>query len=131
MNIGQAAAAAGVSAKMIRHYEEIGLLPKVRRTPANYRSYGPNDIHSLRFIKRARTLGFPIYDIRELLGLWRNRSRSSAAVKRIAAGHADDLRRKIAEMQSMVNALTHLAQNCHGDQRPECPILEDLGGAAS
>ena len=129
MNIGQAAA--WVSAKMIRHYEEIGLLPKARRTPANYRSYGPNDIHSLRFIKRARTLGFPIYDIRELLGLWRNRSRSSAAVKRIAAGHADDLRRRIAEMQSMVNALSHLAQNCHGDHRPECPILEDVGGAAS
>ena len=126
MNIGQAAAAADLSAKMIRHYEAIGLLPRAGRTPSNYRVYGPNDVHVLRFIKRARTLGFSIDDIRELLGLWRNRSRSSSAVKRIAGAHADRLKQRIAEMQSMVNAIEHLSRHCQGDNRPACPILDDL-----
>ena len=126
MNIGQAAAAAGVSAKMIRHYEAIGLLPKVSRSFGNYRVYSTNDIHVLRFIRRARDLGFSIEEIRERLGLWRNRSRSSAAVKKIAAKHIGDLRLKIAELQSMVQTLEHLTRHCHGDHRPDCPILDDL-----
>jgi len=127
MNIGQAADAADVSAKMIRHYEAIGLLPKAGRTLSNYRQYGPNDVHVLRFIKRARDLGFSMSDIRELLGLWRNKGRPSASVKKIAAKHAEGLRQRIAEMQSMVDAIEHLSEHCHGDHRPECPILEDLG----
>ena len=126
MDIGRAAQASGVSVKMIRHYEAIGLLPKVARTFANYRLYGPNEVHTLRFIRRARTLGFSIEDIRELLGLWQSRSRSSAAVKRIAGAHVERLRAKIAELQSMVKTLEHLVHHCHGDHRPECPILDDL-----
>ena len=126
MNIGQAAAAASVSAKMIRHYEAIGLLPRAGRTASNYRVYGPNDIHVLRFIRRARRLGFSITDIRELLGLWRNKARPSASVKKIAGKHAGDLRRRIAEMQSMADTIEHLAKHCQGDYRPDCPILEDL-----
>jgi MerR family gold-responsive transcriptional activator of gol and ges genes len=125
-NIGAASKASGVSAKMIRHYEEIGLLPKVARSFGNYRVYSANDIHVLRFIRRARDLGFSIEEIRELLGLWRNKSRSSAAVKKIAGKHLVDLRMKIAELESMVQTLEHLTRNCHGDHRPECPILDDL-----
>ncbi len=125
-NIGAASKASGVSAKMIRHYEAIGLLPKVPRSFGNYRVYSTNDIHLLRFIRRARDLGFSIEEIRELLGLWRNKSRSSAAVKKIAAKHIADLRLKIAELQSMVQTLEHLTRNCHGDHRPDCPILDDL-----
>jgi MerR family copper efflux transcriptional regulator len=126
MDIGQAAKRSGVSAKMIRHYEAVGLLPKVARTYANYRLYTANDVHTLRFIKRARTLGFSMQDIRELLGLWQNRSRSSAAVKRIVARHVGELRHKIAELESMADTLEHLAKHCHGDHRPQCPILDDL-----
>ena len=125
-NIGAASKASGVSAKMIRHYEDIGLLPKVARSFGNYRVYSANDIHVLRFIRRARDLGFSIEEIRELLGLWRNKSRSSAAVKKIAGKHIADLRVKIAELESMVQTLEHLTRNCHGDHRPECPILDDL-----
>jgi len=128
VDIGQAAKASGVSVKMIRHYEAIGLLKNVVRTYANYRVYGENDIHTLRFIKRARTMGFPIEDIRALLSLWQNRSRSSAAVKKIAAGHMQALKQKIVEMQSMVATLEHLSHNCHGDHRPDCPILDGLSG---
>jgi MerR family copper efflux transcriptional regulator len=126
MDIGAAAKRSGVSAKMIRHYEAIGLLPKVARTFANYRIYTDNDVHTLRFIKRARTLGFSMEDIKELLALWQNRSRSSAAVKRIAGRHLEELRHKIAELKSIADALDHLARHCHGDHRPQCPILEDL-----
>jgi Cu(I)-responsive transcriptional regulator len=126
MNIGQAAAASGVTAKMIRHYEESGLIRAPRRTAANYRSYSDNDVHVLRFVKRARALGFSMADIKTLLSLWHDKSRSSAAVKRIARAHIDELERKIAELQSMVRTLEHLAHHCHGDQRPECPILEEL-----
>jgi Cu(I)-responsive transcriptional regulator len=125
-NIGAASRASGVSAKMIRHYEDIGLLPKVARSFGNYRVYSANDIHVLRFIRRARDLGFSIEEIRELLGLWRNKSRSSAAVKKIAGKHIADLRVKIAELESMVQTLEHLTRNCHGDHRPDCPILDDL-----
>lgn len=126
MDIGRASKASGVSVKMIRHYETIGLLPNVARTFANYRVYSPNDVHTLRFIKRARTLGFSMNDIQELVNLWRNKSRSSAAVKTVAGKHIDDLKGKMAELKSMVDTLEHLARHCHGDHRPECPILEDL-----
>lgn len=131
MDIGAAAGQSGVSAKMIRHYESIGLLPKAARTQANYRVYRPSDVHTLRFIKRARTLGFSIEDIRQLLGLWQNRSRSSAAVKSISRKHVQELKQRIAQMQSMVDTLEHLAEHCHGDHRPECPILDDLATPVS
>lgn len=126
MDIGLAAKESGMSAKMIRHYEAIGLLHKVARTFANYRVYTANDVHTLRFIKRARALGFSMDDIRELVGLWQNRSRPSAAVKKIAIRHTDELKAKIRELQSMLDTLEHLARHCHGDHRPDCPILEDL-----
>jgi MerR family copper efflux transcriptional regulator len=126
MDIGQAAKESGVSVKMIRHYEAIELLPKVARTLANYRVYGPNEVHTLRFIRRARRLGFSMEDTKELVGLWKNKSRSSAAVKKIAGKHIDDLKRKMAELKSMVETLEHLVRHCHGDHRPECPILDDL-----
>ena len=129
MDIGRASKARGVSVKMIRHYEAIGVLPAVSRTFANYRIYGHNEIHMLRFIKRARTLGFSMEDIKELVGLWRNRSRSSAAVKRIAGKHTEELKRRIVELKGMVDVLEHLARNCHGDHRPECPIIEDFARA--
>ena len=125
-NIGEASTASGVSVKMIRHYEEIGLLKRVARTTSNYRVYADQDIHTLRFIRRARSLGFPVTDIKELLALWQNRSRSSAAVKKIARAHVDALKRKIDALESMVDVLEHLERHCHGDERPECPILEDL-----
>ncbi len=124
--IGEAAKASGVSAKMIRHYESIELLPKAQRTDSGYRLYDETEVHALRFIHRARTLGFPLETIRQLLALWRDRQRSSATVKKLALAHVADLEAKIAEMQSMVKTLKHLAQHCHGDTRPDCPILEDL-----
>jgi len=126
MNIGQASAASGVSAKMIRHYEEIGLTRAPGRTAANYRTYSDNEVHVLRFVRHARALGFGIADIKELLGLWQNKSRPSAAVKKIAGRHIAELETKVAELQAMARTLKHLAQHCHGDHRPECPILEEL-----
>jgi MerR family transcriptional regulator, copper efflux regulator len=126
MNIGQAAAASAVSAKMIRHYEQLGLLPKAPRTDAGYRQYDDASVHTLRFIRRARDLGFSMKEIAALLALWRNRRRASAEVKRIALAHAGDLQRRIDEMQAMRRTLQHLAHSCHGDERPECPILDDL-----
>lgn len=131
MDIGRASKASGISVKMIRHYEAIGLLPKVPRTSANYRLYTANDIHTLRFTRRARDLGFSMEEIKELLGLWRNKSRSSAAVKRIAGKHIEDLKLKIVELESMVQTLEHLTKHCHGDNRPECPILDDLANPTS
>jgi MerR family copper efflux transcriptional regulator len=131
MDIGRASKASGVSVKMVRHYEGIGLLTKVARTSANYRLYTANDVHTLRFIRRARDLGFSMEEIKELLGLWRNKSRSSAAVKRIAGKHIEDLKLKISELESMVQTLEHLTKHCHGDHRPECPILDDLASANS
>jgi len=128
MTIGQAAKSSAVSAKMIRHYESIGLLPKAQRTGSGYRLYDDSDVHTLRFIQRARSLGFPLETIRTLLALWRNKRRSSAQVKDLAERHIADLERKIAEMQSMVRTLKHLAHHCHGDDRPDCPILDDLAG---
>ena len=126
LDIGRASKASGVSVKMIRHYEAIGLLKNVARTNANYRVYNESDVHTLRFIRRARTLGFAMQDIRQLLALWQNRMRTSSSVKKIAASHMQDLKRRIVEMQSMVATLEHLTHNCHGDGRPECPILEEF-----
>ncbi len=111
---------------MIRHYEQIGLTREPARSLSNYRSYSENDLHVLRFIRRARTLGFSVADIRELLSLWQSKSRSSASVKKIARRHIDELKRKIGELQSMADTLEHLARHCHGDHRPDCPILDDL-----
>jgi Cu(I)-responsive transcriptional regulator len=129
MNIGEAAAASGVSAKMIRHYEENGFVPKAGRTVAGYRVYRENDVHALRFIRRARDLGFSLKEIKDLLGLWQNRRRASADVKRMAEKHVRELDQKIAEMQAMRKTLVNLTEHCHGDNRPDCPILEDLAGA--
>lgn len=126
VDIGKAAQASGVSAKMIRHYETIGLLGGIERTQAGYRIYSAADVHRLRFIRRARALGFSMPQIQELLALWADRSRPSREVKRVAAAHIDALRRKIAEMQSMADTLDRLAASCHGDHRPDCPILDDL-----
>jgi MerR family copper efflux transcriptional regulator len=126
MNIGQASKASGVSVKMIRHYEAIGLLPKVVRTSANYRMYSEADVHTLRFVRRARALGFTMDDIKGLLGLWQNKTRSSASVKKVAGKHVEALKGRIAELEAMVGTLEHLVAHCHGDHRPECPILEDL-----
>ena len=125
-NIGQAAQQSGVSAKMVRHYESLGLLPAVHRTDAGYRQYGGKEIHTLRFIRRARTLGFSMAEIAELLKLWQNQQRASADVKRIAQVHVADLERRIAEMQAMRQTLAQLAHCCAGDDRPDCPILSGL-----
>jgi MerR family copper efflux transcriptional regulator len=125
-SIGQAAKDSGVSIKMIRHYEELGLLPKPARSFGNYRLYGPHDVHTLRFIKRARALGFSMAEVKELVGLWQNKSRSSRTVKAIAGKHLEALQQKIAELKSMAVTLEHLMDHCSGDHRPHCPILEDL-----
>jgi len=124
--IGEAARRAGVSARMVRHYESLGLLPQVGRTDSGYRQYTEADVHALRFIGRARGLGFSMEEIRELMGLWQNQARASSQVKRIAQAHIDDLAERIAAMQAMQRTLQSLVQCCHGDQRPECPILDDL-----
>ena len=126
MNIGQAAEASGVSAKMIRHYEENGFVPKAGRTVAGYRVYRESEIHVLRFIRRARDLGFPLKEIKKLLGLWNNRGRASGDVKKLVKHHLKELDEKITELQAMRRTLTDLAQHCHGDDRPNCPILDDL-----
>lgn len=126
LNIGKASAASGVSAKMIRYYESIGLIPAARRSDNGYRFYTDEDVHVLRFIRRARDLGFTVEDITELLALWHDQARASADVKRIAMEHVDALKRKITELQGMVTTLQSLAEHCHGDTRPDCPILEDL-----
>ena len=126
MNIGQASQATGVSAKMIRHYEALGLLAGVARSDAGYRRYDEAALHTLRFIRRARDLGFSTTEIATLLALWRNKRRPSADVKRVALAHASELGRRIAQMQAMQRTLEHLAHACHGDHRPDCPILDDL-----
>ncbi|WP_448207068.1 Cu(I)-responsive transcriptional regulator [Azospirillum sp. sgz302134] len=126
MNIGEAAKASGVNAKLIRYYESIGLIPEAGRTAAGYRVYTASDVNVLRFIKRARTLGFSIDRIQTLVGLWQDRGRSSAEVKRIALDHVAELEAKIAELRAMSDTLKDLAHACHGDDRPDCPILRDL-----
>lgn len=131
LNIGQAAEVSGVSAKMIRHYEDNGLVSKASRTAAGYRIYKQADVHVLRFIRRARDLGFSIKEIKTLLGLWDNRRRASSDVKRLALKHVDELDAKIAELRLMRRTLVNLANHCHGDSRPECPILDDLSKGQS
>ncbi|MBN8755273.1 MULTISPECIES: Cu(I)-responsive transcriptional regulator [Variovorax] len=126
VTIGEAAQRSGVSARMVRHYEGLGLLPEVARTESGYRQYDDADIHTLRFIKRSRDLGFSMEEIAELVGLWHNRRRASSSVKRIAEKHLGELEQRIADMQSMRNTLAHLVHCCHGDARPDCPILDDL-----
>jgi len=126
MNIGEAASASGVSAKMIRHYESIGLIGAARRTDAGYRVYARQDVQVLQFIHRARMLGFSLDQIRELLALWQDKGRASADVRALARAHIAELNRKIAEMEAMRRTLERLAASCHGDSRSDCPILDDL-----
>jgi len=126
MNIGEAARATGVSAKMIRHYEALGLLPQVARTGAGYRQVDARTLHTLRFIRRARDLGFGLDEIERLLALWVDDGRASAEVKALAQRHVDDLAGRIERMQAMQRSLQHLVHACHGDGRPDCPILDDL-----
>ncbi|CAB3663168.1 MULTISPECIES: Cu(I)-responsive transcriptional regulator [Achromobacter] len=127
MNIGQAAKQSGISAKMIRYYESIGLISPAVRTDSGYRVYSDHDVHTLRFVRRARDLGFSVEQMNELLALWQDRSRASADVKRIALEHVEELERKAEALREMAATLKHLAQHCHGDERPDCPILENLG----
>ena len=129
MKIGEASIASGVSQRMIRHYEKIGLVPAASRRDSGYRDYDERDVHTLRFIGRARDLGFPIEEIRTLLGLWNDRHRSSADVKQLALSRAAGLKRKAKELDEMRRSLEHLAARCHGDDRPDCPILGGLEGA--
>ena len=131
VHIGQAAQLSGVSAKMLRHYESLGLLGQVARTDSGYRQYSAADVHTLRFIKRARDLGFGMNGIAQLLDLWQDRSRTSASVKRIAQQHLDELADRIAAMQAMQRSLQALLCDCQGNDRPECPILDDLAGVGS
>lgn len=129
VTVGEAARLSTVSAKMVRHYESLGLLSKVARTDSGYRQYTQADVRSLQFIKRARDLGFSMAEIAELVGLWHNRQRASASVKRIAQKHVDELTQRIEAMQAMQRTLAGLLNHCHGDERPDCPILDDLAGS--
>ena len=129
MNIGEAAKRSGVSAKMIRYYESIGLIDAPLRTQAQFRVYEAQDVHTLRFVRRSRNLGFSLEESRALLALWRDKSRASADVKQLAMSHVRDLEAKAAELQGMADTLRHLAEHCHGDARPDCPILSDLAAA--
>jgi MerR family copper efflux transcriptional regulator len=128
VNIGQAAQLSGISPKMLRYYEGLGLLGGVSRTEGNYRQYGEAEVHTLRFIRRARDMGFTLEEIRTLVNLWHNRRRSSETVKRIAQRHIDELAERIAALEAMRRTLQDLVQRCPGNQRPDCPILDDLGG---
>ena len=129
MNIGDAARASSVSAKMIRHYESIGLIGAARRTDAGYRVYSAQDVQVLQFIHRARALGFSLDQIRDLLALWQDKGRASSDVRALARAHIGELNRKIAEMEAMRRTLERLAASCHGDSRSDCPILDDLAAA--
>lgn len=129
MNIGEAAKASGVSAKMIRHYEGVGLFPQAARTEAGYRQYTDKEVATLRFIRQSRDLGFSIEQIRELLGLWQNRRRPSRQVRVLAQAHIEELDAKLRELQTMKATLEHLVHCCHGDDRPDCPIIETLAGS--
>ena len=128
MQIGEAARLTGVSAKMIRHYESIGLIPSADRRESNYRDYGHHDVHRLGFIRRARDLGFSIEEIRDLLRLWGDQARESAEVKALTLGHITELDRKITLLTEMRDTLAHLAHACDGDHRPDCPIIQSLAG---
>lgn len=131
VNIGKAAELSGISPKMLRHYESLGLLSTVTRTDSNYRQYSEADVHTLRFIRRSRDMGFSLQAITELVDLWHNRKRSSGSVKRITQRHMDDLGQRIAALQAMQRTLGELLHLCPGNDRPECPILDDLSLPAS
>ncbi|MGV1829600.1 Cu(I)-responsive transcriptional regulator [Agrobacterium vitis] len=131
MNIGEAAAASGVSAKMIRYYEEIGLVLPARRTSSNYRVYGENEVHRLRFVRRARTLGFSLEETERLLALWSDSGRKNDDVRQVAMNHLRELEDKMEAMQAMVDTLKNLVDHCEQGDRPDCPILEKLGGGPS
>lgn len=126
MNIGEVATMSEVNSKMIRRYEEQGIIPKAGRSLAGYRQYSEKDVYVLRFVKRARELGFAMKDIKQLVGLWRNKSRPSAQVKKIALKHKIELEKKLKEVQSMLGTINNLVEHCHGDDRPDCPILDEL-----
>ncbi|MCX5569535.1 MULTISPECIES: Cu(I)-responsive transcriptional regulator [Kaistia] len=126
MNIGEASAASGVSAKMIRYYEQIGLIRPAARTDSGYRVYAPSEVETLRFIRRARDLGFSVEEMGTLLALWQDKGRESADVKRLALQHVAEIEKRIHELEGMARTLRHLAGHCHGDERPDCPILDDL-----
>jgi MerR family copper efflux transcriptional regulator len=126
MNIGDASAASGVSAKMIRYYEQIGLIRPAARTESGYRVYSPSEVETLRFIRRARDLGFSVEEMGTLLALWQDKARESADVKRVALQHVAEIEKRIVELEGMARTLRHLAGHCHGDERPDCPILDDL-----
>ena len=131
MNIGEASRQSAVSAKMIRHYETLGLLPQVPRTEAGYRQYDEATVHTLRFIRRARELGFSMTEIAELVSLWHDRGRASADVKRIAQRHLAELEQRIVALQDMRRTLDDLLCHCHGDARPDCPILDELAAGSA
>jgi Cu(I)-responsive transcriptional regulator len=126
MNIGEAAKASGVNAKLIRHYEAIGIIPKASRSDSGYRIYSPNDVHNLSFVRRARSLGFPMNEIKKLISLWRNKARASAEVKSLTQSHIKVLDQKIRELATIRQTLVHLSENCRGDTRPQCPIIDSL-----
>jgi MerR family copper efflux transcriptional regulator len=126
MNIGEVAKQSDVNSKMIRRYEETGIIPKAGRSSAGYRQYSENDVHILRFVKRSRELGFSMKDIKQLVSLWRNKNRPSSQVKSIATKHVAELEKKLFEIQSMLSTLNNLVEHCRGDQRPDCPILDEL-----
>jgi len=130
MNIGTAAKLSGVNAKTIRYYESIGLIPEAQRAGNGYRDYGDKDVETLRFIKRARTLGFSVDSVGDLLALWRDKSRASSAVKDVALKHIEEVESRIRELESIRNTLKHLSECCHGDDRPDCPILDGIAGLA-
>jgi Cu(I)-responsive transcriptional regulator len=129
-NIGEAAKTSGVSAKMIRHYESVGLFPKAMRTESGYRRYDANEVNTLRFIRHSRDLGFSIEQIRELLGLWQNKRRPSRLVKALAQAHIEELEAKLSQLGAMKATLEHLVRCCHGDERPDCPIIETLSSGS-
>ncbi|MBT3553440.1 MAG: Cu(I)-responsive transcriptional regulator [Rhodospirillaceae bacterium] len=128
MNIGRLSGLTGVTAKTIRYYESIGLIPEPPRKPSGYRDYGDSDVEVLRFVSKARLLGFPLKDVTQLLSLWQDRGRSSAEVKALTESHITDIEQRIEELQSVRRTLLDLSRRCHGDTRPDCPILDDLAG---
>ena len=126
MNIGEVAQISEVNSKMIRRYEQQGIIPKAGRSLSGYRQYTENDVHILKFVKKSRELGFSMKDIKQLISLWRNKNRPSSQVKKIAQKHIEELEKKLHEIESMLSTLNHLVKNCHGDHRPDCPILDEL-----
>ncbi|PCI42415.1 MAG: Cu(I)-responsive transcriptional regulator [Rhodospirillaceae bacterium] len=131
MNIGTVSEKSGVSSKTIRYYESIGLIPPADRAKNGYRDYGPNDVETLRFVKRSRAMGFSVEDVRNLLDLWVNKDRASADVKAVALKHIDDVEKRIVELESIRDTLKNLTKCCKGNDRPDCPILEGLAGLSN